>query len=283
MKIGVSSYSFSQYLRAGKLDLPGVIEKAAELGFDDIEFTDITPPEGIDVLDYATQLRAKADECGLEVSAHVVYADLAQPDEASLLAEVERVKKLVDVAHALGAKFFRHDVMHNYNVFRSFDQALPTIAKGARMITEYAETKGIRTMTENHGFICQDSDRVERLMNAVNHPNYGLLADIGNFLCVDEMPHLALSKLANFAFMVHAKDFKVIDFVSASETAGFQTRGCNRLMGVAVGQGRVRVALCFAILKRAGFDGYADVEYEGTGDCIDGLKQSLKCLRGIIG
>lgn len=282
MKIGVSSYSYSQYLNSGKMNLFDVIEKTAELGFDDIEFTPITPLEGVDILDYAAQIKAKAEECGIEISAYVVWADLAQKDDAALEAEVERVKKMLDVCHALGAKLFRHDVMHNYEVFRSFDQALPTIAKGARMITEYAQTLGIRTMTENHGIICQDSDRIEKLMNAVNHPNYGYLADIGNFLCVDETPHLALSRVANFAFMVHAKDFKIIDFDSASQTVGYQTRGCNRLMGVAVGQGRVKVAQCIAILKKAGFDGYIDVEYEGSGDCILGLQQSLECLKSII-
>jgi len=29
---------------------------------------------------------------------------------------------------------------------------------------------------------------VEKLANGVNHPNFGLLADMGNFLCADEDP-----------------------------------------------------------------------------------------------
>lgn len=41
MKIGVSSYSYSQYLRSGKLNLMTVIAKAAEMGFEAIEFTDL--------------------------------------------------------------------------------------------------------------------------------------------------------------------------------------------------------------------------------------------------
>ena len=38
-------------------------------------------------------------------------------------------------------------------------------------MTEYAAAKGIKTMVENHGFFCQDSDRVEKLVTAVAHPN----------------------------------------------------------------------------------------------------------------
>ena len=41
MKIGVSSYSFSQYLRSGKLDLISVIKQAADMGFEGIEYTDL--------------------------------------------------------------------------------------------------------------------------------------------------------------------------------------------------------------------------------------------------
>ena len=41
MKISVSSYSFDKYLRSGKIDLFGAVEKAKEMGFDAIEFIDL--------------------------------------------------------------------------------------------------------------------------------------------------------------------------------------------------------------------------------------------------
>ncbi len=280
MKIGVSSYSFSQYINSGKLTQFSAVAKAKELGFDAIEFTDLQPPEGETQIEYAKKIREEAARCGIEISAYVVGANLAQADPSE---EVERLKGCVDVANALGAKLFRHDVMSSYDVFRSFDQALPTLACAIRKVTEYAETLGIKTMTENHGYICQDSDRVERLMNAVNHSNYGALIDMGNFLCADDDPAKATSRLANFAFLVHAKDFKKIEFQNyCGEEGYFETRACNRLKGTTVGQGVVPVAQCIAILKRAGFDGYVDVEYEGSDDCIKGLAEGLKFLRSII-
>ena len=90
---------------------------------------------------------------------------------------------------------------------RSFDLMLPSIAENARAVTEYGASIGIRTCTENHGRIAQDNDRLERLFNAVAHDNYGLLIDMGNFLFVDEDPVMAVSRLAPYAFHVHAKDF----------------------------------------------------------------------------
>ncbi len=37
MKIGVSSYSWSRYLREGKWDICGVIKATAEMGLDGVE------------------------------------------------------------------------------------------------------------------------------------------------------------------------------------------------------------------------------------------------------
>ena len=47
MKIGVSSYSFSQYIKSGKLTQLTAVAKAKELGFDAIEFTELMPTEGV--------------------------------------------------------------------------------------------------------------------------------------------------------------------------------------------------------------------------------------------
>ena len=40
MKLSVTSYSFGSYIDEDKLGLMGIIDKAAELGFDGIEFAD---------------------------------------------------------------------------------------------------------------------------------------------------------------------------------------------------------------------------------------------------
>ena len=131
MKIGVSSYSFSQYIKSGKLTQLTAVAKAKELGFDAIEFTELMPPEGVSQAEYAKQIKAEANKCSIEISAYLVGANLAQKDNS---AEIERLKASLDVANALGAKLFRHDVMYGYDVFRSFDQALPTLVAGGNGI-----------------------------------------------------------------------------------------------------------------------------------------------------
>ena len=106
MKIAVSSYSFSQYIRDGRLTQLTCIAKAKELGFDAIEFTDLQPPEGVTEEEYAHQIRQECDRVGLPVSNYTIGADLLNQD---LKEEVERLKKKVDIAAILGTSSMRHD------------------------------------------------------------------------------------------------------------------------------------------------------------------------------
>lgn len=277
MKFGVGNFSFDQDIRKGTMTQFDIIAKSKEIGFEAVEFMNLTPPEGENVKVYAEQLNAEAKRCGIEIAAYTISADLAKQDNRS---EIERLKREVDVAAALGVKLFRHDCMHNYNCFRSFDQALPVLSDAIREVTAYAETLGIKTMTENHGRVVQDSDRVERLVNAVNHPNYGVLIDMGNFMVADENPVTAVSRLANLAFLVHAKDNRWLS--RDDDTEGYrETRGCNRYLSMPVGYGDVPVKQCVEILKRAGYDGYLDIEYGGGEDSTEALTKGLKYLKSL--
>ena len=287
MKLSVSSYSFQQYIRAGKMTQLDTVGKAAELGFEGIEFTDLTPvPDATlnDQLAYAARIREEAERYGIEVVAYAVGADLYHEDQTDNADEVARLRGQVDVAATMGAKLLRHDVCHSekhHGRTVSFAKMLQTIAMNAYDLTSYAEGKGIRTMTENHGLIVQDSDRVEALYNAVGHPNYGLLLDMGNFACADEDSVKAVSRLAPYAFHVHAKDFHIHPFGYVAEEGKkmFQTRACRLLEGCAVGDGDIPVEQCLAILKRAGYDGWITVEYEGNEDCLESIAKGVRYLK----
>lgn len=286
MKPAVSSYSFSQLLKAGSMTLLDVVARAAEMGFAGVDFTDLTPVESPTLdeqLACAREIRREAEKYGVEIVAYTIGANLYQGSREADAAEVARLCSQVDVAEALGAKILRHDVCSSERVgdrFVGFDRMLPTIAENARRVTEYAQAKGIRTCSENHGYIAQDSDRVERLYYAVDHENYGLLLDIGNFACVDEDSASAVSRLAPYAIHVHAKDFYVhsFGFVPKEGQKTFRTRACKQLEGCAIGDGDIPVAQCLAILKKAKYDGFVTIEYEGSEDCVAGITRGLQRL-----
>lgn len=290
MKIAVSSYSFSQYINAGKMTQLDCVRKAAEMGFAGIEFTELKPFSPCTVEDqkqYAARIREQAERCGIEIVAYTVGANLYRESEEECAKEIERLKGQLDVAAAMGARVFRHDVCswgQKDGRMPAFDNMLPIIAQNARAVSEYGQSLGIGTCSENHGYVAQDSDRVEKLYAAVNCDNYGLLVDVGNFACVDEDSIKAVSRLANYAVHVHAKDFvkKPFGVPAAEGEKCFSTRGCNKLVACAIGDGDIPVAQCIAILKRAGYDGYVSIEFEGAEDCMTAIARGRDNLRKYI-
>lgn len=281
MKISVSSYSFYPYVTTGRLTLEGVVDEAHRLGFEAVEFIDL-PGSYSEQVDLAQALRHRADSYGMNINAYTIGANLYTATPEAAAAEVERLRRQVEIAAILGCSVMRHDVCYatgKTGNARSFGLMLPTLAENARAVTTYAATCGIRTCVENHGYVAQDSYRLEQLFNAVAHDNFGLLLDIGNFVCVDEDNAAAVSRLAPYAIHVHAKDM----YYSTTHLPGYgQTRGCHYFKGAIVGEGDVPVERCLGILHRAGYDGYCSLEFEGSEDCIEGISRSKENLETML-
>lgn len=282
MKISVSSYSFQQAVVSGRISHFDIIRTAHDMGFEAVEFIDLPKPTYEEQVAYAHELRAEADKYGMTINAYTIGGCFYRESPEANAAEVERLKKQVDIAAILGCSVMRHDAVYSLGktgTSRSFGLMLPTIADGIRQVTEYAQTKGIKTCVENHGYLAQDSYRVEQLFNAVAHDNFGLLVDVGNFVCADEDNVTAVSRVAPYAIHVHAKDM----YKSTEPLPGYgQTRACNYFKGAIIGEGDVNVEKCLKILHRAGYDGYCSIEFEGSEDCLYGIETGLRNLKGMI-
>lgn len=282
MKIGVSSYSFQQLISAGKETQLSIMQIAKDMGFDGIEFIDLDPPEGVSEEEYAKQLKEESERLSLPIIAYTVSANLLR--ETGLEAEVERIRRKVDIAEILGAKCLRHDAAWNVpddmKSFAGFEQVLPVLIEGCKAVTEYAAEKGITTMIENHGFFCQDSSKVEKIINGVANPNFGVLLDIGNFCCADENSAIAAGNLARYIKHVHAKDFHIKSGNGLNPGKGFfKSRGGNYLRGSIIGHGDIPVYQCLSIIKSSGYDGYVSVEFEGLESCLDGIEIGFANLK----
>ena len=285
MKISVSSYSFSQLLNSGEHTQLSLIVLAKEMGFDAIEFTDLCPPEGVSEEDYARQIKAESERVGLPVSSYTIGADFINTD--SIEDEIARVCKKVDIAAILGVKVMRHDATSGFKgsdaKYKGFDQALPSLIKGCKAVTDYAKKYGISTCVENHGFFSQESLRVEKLVTGVADENFGLLIDIGNFACADDSSPVAVGRLAPYAKYVHAKDFHIKSGNGINPGRGFfRSRGGNYLRGAIIGHGDIPVFQCLSILKNSGYDGYVSVEFEGMENALDGISTGLENLKRMI-
>lgn len=282
MKFSVSSYSYSQLVSSGEYKEIELIRLAKEMGFDGIEFAEIHPSDGENKIEYAEKLRNEAESFDIEIVAYCIGSDLLNDTEN----EVRRMKEEVLVCEALGAGIMRHDASWGYKKEtrqgRGFNNALPVIAGAYKEVTDFAKQHNVKTCIENHGFFCQDSMRVEAIINAVNDENFGALVDIGNFLCADENPVTAVGNVAPYALHVHCKDFhKKAGDTFIPPRGYFMTRGGNWLRGAIIGHGDVPVVQCLRILKNAGYNGYLTVEFEGMEEAKNGVKWGLETLKRI--
>lgn len=287
MKLCVSSYSFSGLVKTGKVTQLECIELAKKIGFDGFEIAGLNVPENMDKKEYAKLIAEECKKQGMTTVNYTIGADFLYGSNGDLNAEVARLKEELDIAEILGVSGMRHDATKGYSSEdrkqRGFEQALPQIVEGCREVTEYGAKKGIRTMIENHGFFCQESKRVEKIVNKVANKNFGLLVDIGNFLCADEQPEQAVARVAPYAFHVHAKDFHIKSGNNiAPQNAFFTTRANNYLRGAIVGHGDVPVFQCLSILNKNGYDGFVSIEFEGIEETKMAIEYGYNTLKHML-
>ena len=284
MKIGISLYSFHKYAEDKISGVRECIKKSAEMGFDGLDFVEVGL-EYEEYLAYARDIKEYCRSLEIEPRCFCTGADFLRCDDIN--AEVERVKRNIDIAKAYGCSVFRHDISSGFqnseNNDKDYDRAIEIVAPAIRQITKYAEDKGIVTTTENHGFFSQDSGRVKKLIEAVNEKNFGALVDIGNFSCADEENVSATGNLAPMAYHAHVKDFHVKDRLLDDPGSGwFKSRGGNYLRGSIIGHGNLPVKSCITALKNGGYDGYLTIEFEGLEDPLKAISIGYENLKKYI-
>ena len=250
-----------------------------------VEFAGLDAKAKENPIKRAAQLRRHCEKRGLAIAGYCVPGEFLLPPQAQRLA-IEQTKREVDVAAELGVKTMRHDVTRGWSdqaktlgMSPTFNNALKVIVPALREIAQYAQARGVKTSLENHGFYMQRPDRVEKLLLAVGHPNYGLTLDMGNFLCVNEDPVKAVARLAKYAIMAHAKDFHVRPKKDIPPSGWFRTPTAIALRGAIVGHGAINIPKQLAILKKTGYSGYVSLEFEGMEEPAMAVKLGLEYLQ----
>lgn len=284
MKIGVSSYSLSRAIRSGELSWSSALEWTKENGGEHFEVVSLDPGFREDEALFDT-IREKAAELGLPLSSYTVGANFLKDTEAELSAEIERVKREVDAGARLGVKFMRHDAGSRpieQTGTAQFEADFPTLVQACREVADYAAQYGITTSVENHGYHVQASERVHRLVLAVDRPNFRTTLDIGNFLCADEDSLAAVKNNIGIASMVHFKDFYRRSPGSPVGEGWFSSRAGYKLRGAIVGNGDINIPAVATVVKESGFSGFISVEFEGKEPCTEGTRTGMDNLRRFL-
>ncbi len=284
MKSCISTYSFYR-LYGENFTLFDAIEQTKKLGCDGVEFVlNDNPPAGYTVRDYALALTERAHSLGLEVPIYTTDANFFTPDPAS---EVERLKKHIDAAAECGIKLLRHDVAwtyyEGYNGVKTYKAVIDYVAPYISEVADYAKSVGVKTCSENHGRLMQDSGRMLELFYKVNNPNYGLLCDMANFGGVDEDSSVAVSALLDLIVHVHAKDVFVRSGMSYDPGEGFfRSRGGNFRRSTIFGHGDIPTFQILSAIKASGYDGYVSLEFEGIEDVMQAVSIGTRNIQRMI-
>ncbi|WP_144933995.1 sugar phosphate isomerase/epimerase [Paenibacillus sp. 32O-W] len=283
MKIGLSSYSLYRLINSGEMDIFQAIEWIAENGGEHVEIV----PMSLNLTEDSSlveAIRKKAQEVGIDISNYAVGANFVTDSDEAFNEQVEKLKRHVDVAHGLGIKLMRHDVASRpipETSIAQFEADLDKMVEGCRQVADYAAQFGITTSVENHGFFVQASDRVQRLIHAVDRPNFKTTLDVGNFMCADENSVVSVKKNISYASMVHLKDFYLRPSYRDPGEGWFKTTSGNFLRGAIVGQGDIDMVEVIRVIKQSGYDGYISIEFEGMEDPRAGSKIGMANARRI--
>ena len=290
-KFGASLYCLSRLITKGEITPEEGIEWLCQNGAEVIEIV----PFGFDPLEdkgLAGRLKAAANKYGVAIDNYSLNANFLCVSEEDWEKEVERVKAHIDVAKEMGASTLRCDCSayrrpRDMNHIEIFFNDLPNIARSYEALCEYAKTLGMTILIENHGFHNNGSDRVRQILKTVKADNFGHQLDVGNYICVDDIPEIATKKMMHFATTIHMKDFYVrknnpgdaTDFDCSG--AWFRSSAGRYLRGSITGQGDLDMYEIIRTVKFHGFTGNIFIEYEGMEDCRYGTKVSLDNVKRI--
>jgi sugar phosphate isomerase/epimerase len=241
---------------------------AASYGVNTIELVNTFYYSKATDMDYWKGFKTKCDEAGVSVGLIMCDAlgDIGNADSVARKAAVENHHNWVDIAALLGAKTVRV----NASGEGTAEEVAANAAKGLALLGQYAATKGINIVVENHGGYSSDGSWLAGVMAAVNMENVGTLPDFGNF-CIERTADGCAKEYDRYKgieeLMPYAKG------VSA-KTHSFDADGNETESDF------VRI---FKIIKAAGFKGNVGIEFEGNGISEDeGIKASKALLEKVI-
>jgi len=288
MQLAISTYSLWRWRNQNRKTLEQAIDAIADFKVSAVEFAGLDDLDREGTTRRAEKLRRHADKRGLRIAGYCVGSELFVP-RAKQKDAIVRLKREVDVAAALGATKMRHDVTRGFgpwseqfNSSKTLGTVLKVVVPAIREVADYAAGKGVRTSLENHGFYLQTPAPIEKLIQSVDHENFGLTLDMGNFLCAQEDPVAAVSKLLKYAQIVHAKDFHTRPKNTMPPTGWFATPGETALRGAILGHGVIDVARQIKLLKAAKYKGDLSLEFEGMEDPLQAIRIGLDYLRTLV-
>jgi sugar phosphate isomerase/epimerase len=207
VKTSLNAYSFNEQMTGKGMTLFELLDFAAQNNFDAVDLTGYFFPGYPNVPDddYIYRIKRKAFQLGLDISGTGVRNNFANPDPDKRAADVELVKKWIDVAAKLGApviRVFAGKVSEGYENRR--DEVAEYMAVCLKECADYGEMRGVLVGVQNHGDFLHTADQCIDMVKRVNSVWFGLIVDTGQFLTDD--PYVDIEKTLPYAINFQLKE-----------------------------------------------------------------------------
>lgn len=230
--------------------------------------------------------RRQVEDQGKLIPMMCCSPDFTHPDKAFREKEIGKQKHWIDMTHTLGGTYCRV-LSGQRRPELQIEEGLKLAAECIESCIPYAAERGITLIIENHykddfwdyPEFAQKMDVFCRLVEMINHHNFGVNYDPSNAYLAGEDPLELLKRVSKRVVTMHASDRYLIE--GTIEDLRNEEDGsvgyAKRLSHGEIGKGLNDYDAIFTELKQVGFDGWISIE-DGV-DGMDQLERSVAFLR----
>ncbi|WP_209330153.1 sugar phosphate isomerase/epimerase family protein [Lunatimonas salinarum] len=221
--------------------------------------------------------RTMVEDTGKTIPMMCCSPDFTHPDKAFREKEIAKQKNWIDMTHVLGGSYCRV-LSGQKRPELSIDEGVKLAADSIMACIPFAAERGITLILENHykddfweyPEFAQQMDVFTKLVDQIDHPNFGVNYDPSNTFLAGEDPLELLRKVSHRVVTMHASDryLKSGTIEDLRKEEGGAVGYAKRLSHGEIGKGLNDYDAIFTELKRVGFDSWISIE-----DGVDGMDQ----------
>lgn len=223
------------------------------------------------------RFRKMVEDSGKVIPMMCCSPDFTHPDAAFRKNEIAKQKRWIDMTHVLGGQYCRV-LSGQRRPELTIDEGVKLAADSIEECLPYAAKHGITLIIENHykddfweyPEFAQKQDVFCKLVDRVNHPNFGVNYDPSNTYLAGEDPIELLKRVSHRVVTMHASDRYLREgtLEDLRKEEGGATGYAKRLSHGEIGKGLNDYDAIFTELKSKGFDGWISIE-----DGVEGMAQ----------
>ena len=229
-----------------------------------------------------SRFRREVEATGKVIPMMCCSPDFTHPDPAFRAIEIAKQTRWIDMTHILGGQYCRV-LSGQRRPGLTIDEGVKFAADSITACLPHAANLGITLILENHykddfwdyPEFAQKMDVFCQLVDAVQHPNFGVNYDPSNTYLAGEDPIELLKRVSSRVVTMHASDRYLAEgtLEDLRREEGGAMGYAKRLRHGEIGQGLNDYDAIFTELKRVGFDGWISIE-----DGVDGMDQLARSV-----